>query len=66
LANVGLDSVDCVKLMDFFWTKHRIIVTPIKRDDYQGIRVTPNVYTTLEEVDTFAQILEDVARRGGI
>ena len=66
LANVGLDAVDCVKLTEFFWTKHRIIVTPIKRDDYQGIRVTPNVYTTLEEIDTFAGILEDVARRGTV
>ncbi len=64
LATVGLDAVDCVKLSEGLWAKHRIIVTPIKRDDYQGIRVTPNVYTTLEEVDTFASILEDTARRG--
>jgi len=66
LANVGLDAVDCVKLSEFFWAKHRIIVTPIKRDDYQGIRVTPNVYTTLDEVDTFASILEDVAKKGSL
>jgi selenocysteine lyase/cysteine desulfurase len=37
---------------------------PIKRDDYQGIRVTPNVYTTLDEVDRFAEIVEGVAKRG--
>jgi selenocysteine lyase/cysteine desulfurase len=66
LGNVGLDAVDCVKLVEFFWNTHRIIVTPIKRDDYQGIRVTPNVYTTLDEVDTFAQILEDVAKKGKV
>jgi isopenicillin-N epimerase len=33
---------------------HRIIVTPIMHDEYRGIRVTPNVYTTLTEVDAFA------------
>lgn len=66
LANVGLDAVDCSKLTEFLWSKHRLIVTPIKRADYQGIRVTPNVYTMLEEVDTFAGILEDVAKRGGL
>lgn len=65
LANVGLDAIDCTKLVEFFW-KHRIIVTPIKRQDYQGIRVTPNVYTMLSEVDTFAQLLEDVAKRGAV
>lgn len=64
LGNVGLDAVDCGKLTEFFWSKHRLIVTPIKRTDYQGIRVTPNVYTTLDEVDTFASILEDVAKKG--
>ena len=66
LANVGLDAVDCQKLGEHLWTKYRIIVVPIKRDDYQGIRVTPNVYTTLDEVDTFAGIVEDVARRGSV
>ena len=64
LANVGLDAVDCQKLGDHLWTKFRIIVVPIKRDDYQGIRVTPNVYTTLDEIDTFAEIVEGVAREG--
>jgi len=28
--------------------------------------VTPNVYTTLDEVDTFAQILEEVAKTGKV
>jgi isopenicillin-N epimerase len=32
--------------------------------DYSGLRVTPNVYTTLEEVDTFAEAMLDVARNG--
>ena len=38
---------------------YRIITAAIKRDDYQGLRVTPNVYTTLGEVDTFASAVED-------
>jgi hypothetical protein len=28
--------------------------------------VTPNVYTMLDEVDTFAAVLEDIAKRGGL
>lgn len=66
LATVGIDGVDCGKLTEYLWSKHRLIVTPIKRDDYQGIRVTPNVYTTLDEVDTFAGLLETIARRGSL
>jgi len=63
---VGLDAVDCSKLGERLWTTFRIIVVPIKRDDYQGIRVTPNVYTTLDEIDTFAEIVESVARKGAL
>ena len=33
-------------------------MTPIVHDEYQGVRVTPNLYTTLDEVDTFAGAME--------
>jgi len=62
LANVSLDGVDVSKAYDFLWTKYRIITAAIKRDDYQGLRVTPNVYTTLEELDTFAAALKDLLK----
>ena len=32
--------------------------------DYQGIRVTPNIYTTLEEIDTFVAAMEDLLKNG--
>jgi isopenicillin-N epimerase len=63
LANVSLDGVDVSKAYDFLWSKYRIITAAIKRDDYQGLRVTPNVYTTLEELDTFASALKDLLRQ---
>jgi selenocysteine lyase/cysteine desulfurase len=66
LANVGLDAVDCSKLSEHLWTMARIIVVPIKMPAYQGIRVTPNVYTTLDEIDTFTQIMEGIAKRGSV
>jgi selenocysteine lyase/cysteine desulfurase len=46
------------------WDKYRIITTAITRDDYQGIRVTPNIYMTLEEMDTFASAMEDLLTNG--
>jgi selenocysteine lyase/cysteine desulfurase len=46
------------------WNKHRIIVTPIKHDEFEGLRVTPNVYTTLEEVDRFADAMETIIKNG--
>src|SRR6266849_1398743 len=64
LANVSLEGVDVSKAYDFLWTKYRIITAAIKRTDYQGLRVTPNVYTTLEEVDTFAAAIADLLKNG--
>ncbi len=64
LANVGLEGVTPGQLTDHLWTKHRIIVTGIGHPDCTGIRVTPNVYTTLDEVDRFAEAMEEVIRGG--
>jgi selenocysteine lyase/cysteine desulfurase len=64
LACVQVTGVDSRRLNTHLWDRWRIITTPIVRDDYQGIRVTPNIYTPLEEIDTFVTALEDVARRG--
>ena len=64
LALVSLDRTDPRKLADHLWQRRRIIVTPIVHDEFQGLRVTPNVYTTLGEVDVFAEEMERVAQRG--
>ena len=49
------------KVVSQLWEKWRIIATPIMHAEYEGLRVTPNVYTTLEEVDTFAAAMERIA-----
>jgi selenocysteine lyase/cysteine desulfurase len=64
---VSVEGFDAPMLQNYLWSKHRIwtvaIVTP---DEYQGLRITPNVYTTLEEIDTFAEVMTKVIRSGSI
>jgi isopenicillin-N epimerase len=62
LSNVSLEGIDVSKAYDFLWTKYRIITAAIKRSDYQGLRVTPNIYTTLEEVDMFAGAIGELVK----
>jgi isopenicillin-N epimerase len=64
LALVGIDGIDPKQMQSYLWDKYRIIVVAINRDDYQGIRVTPNIYTMLDEVDTFAGALNEMAKNG--
>lgn len=58
LANVSFGGVDPRKLGEHLFQHHRIIVTPIVHEEFSGIRVTPNVYTTLSEIDTFCDAVE--------
>ncbi|HEX6588459.1 MAG TPA: aminotransferase class V-fold PLP-dependent enzyme [Longimicrobiales bacterium] len=64
IATVAVDGVDPVALASHLFARHRIIVTNIVHDDVRGIRVSPSVYTTLEEIDRFADAMEDVLRSG--
>jgi isopenicillin-N epimerase len=64
LANVAIRGLDPVKLADRLWDQHRILVTPIQHEECPGIRVTPNIYTTLDEIDRFAEALEEVLHHG--
>ena len=64
IGNVGIEGVDTAKLGQHLWDKRRIIVVPILHDEYKGLRVTPNVYTTLDEVDVFAEEMEKVIAKG--
>jgi len=64
LANVEITDIDPGALTTHLWEKHKIIVTPINHAQFKGIRVTPNVYTTLEEIDRFCEAMEEVIKKG--
>ncbi len=49
IANVEIQGVDTEQLTDYLWDHHRIIVAGIRHDDFEGIRVSPNLFTTLTE-----------------
>jgi selenocysteine lyase/cysteine desulfurase len=58
LGCFGLEGVDPAKLVATLWEKHGILVTPMSSDEYRAVRVTANIYTTLEEIDTFCMAVE--------
>ncbi|MFC2158376.1 aminotransferase class V-fold PLP-dependent enzyme [Acidobacteriota bacterium] len=62
IVNVHIEGVDDAKLCAHFMEKHRLFVIPIGHEECRGIRVTPNVYTLLSEIDLFGDVLEDVAK----
>ncbi len=64
IANFKIDDIDPVAIGGYLMSKHKIFTTPIVHEEFTGIRITPNVYTTLWELDRFCNIVEDIARKG--
>jgi selenocysteine lyase/cysteine desulfurase len=71
VAAVTIEGIDVRDLAKFLMDKYRIIVValvggapPNQVFDYQCLRVSPNIYTTLEEIDTFVAAMEDALKNG--
>src|SRR5687768_6110300 len=64
IANFKIEGVNPVALGAYLMAKHKIFTTPIVHDEFTGIRITPNVSTTLWELDRFSSVVADVARKG--
>lgn len=61
IGTVQITGMKPGEMTSKLWEQWRIIATPIGHAEYEGVRVTPNVYTTLGEVDSFAQALRSLA-----
>lgn len=64
IGNFKIEGIDPVQIGGYLMSKHKIFTTPIVHDEFSGIRITPNVYTTLWELDRFCEIVERIARNG--
>jgi len=71
LAVVSIDGIDSNKLVTYLWDKYRIVITTAGHENvktpslsYRGLRVTPNIYTPLEEIDTFVDAMQGVLKNG--
>ena len=61
IGNVGLEGWDPRELAKTLLEEHRIFTVGIDRPGVRGLRITPNLYTTLEELDTFVAVMKRLA-----
>ena len=64
LASFTPGQLDVGKVTGYLFDKHRIIATAIAHPEFNCLRITPNVYTTLGEIDRFADVMENLLRNG--
>jgi selenocysteine lyase/cysteine desulfurase len=64
IANVHIEGTNPSAVGSYLFSNHHIFTTPIVHEEFQGIRITPNVFTTLGELDRFGELMETIARKG--
>lgn len=64
IANVHVEGFDVGDLQQHLWQTHRIFTTAIRHEECTGLRISPSVYTTIEELDRFVDAIEHVLRHG--
>ncbi|MBC7950103.1 MAG: aminotransferase class V-fold PLP-dependent enzyme [Chitinophagaceae bacterium] len=55
IGNIGVEGRQPSELDSFLLDKYRIHTVGIKWENINGVRITPNVYTTLQNLDTLVE-----------
>jgi isopenicillin-N epimerase len=55
---LGFRGVDPLKIQNALWSKYNILTAYMPHEEYTGLRVTPNVYSTVGDIDLFASMVE--------
>ena len=64
IATFRVEGMDMGKLTGWLWANHRIATGGQGHPEIMGIRVTPNVYTSLDEIDRFCDKVGIAIRQG--
>lgn len=62
LGNFIIEGKTPQEIHSYLFEKHRIYTTPIDHAEFKGIRITPNVYTTLKELDVFVGAVGELCK----
>ena len=61
IGNVGIDGIHPRDLAKMLMDDHNIFTVPIDRPGVLGLRITPNLYTKTEELDTFVEAIKSLS-----
>ena len=64
IANVRVEGLDTGKLQAHLWNRHRIWTVGIEHPEFNGLRITPSVHNTLEELERFCEAVEAAIANG--
>ena len=56
-------GVDAQKIHDVLWKNHAVITAYAPHEEYTGLRITPHIYSTIRDIDTFSELVEKELKR---
>jgi selenocysteine lyase/cysteine desulfurase len=63
IANFKVEGLDPEKIVEHLMSKYKIISTATVHEEFSGVRITPNIFTTLGELDRFCAAIESMVRK---
>ena len=61
IGNVGLTNMSPSKMEDLLFKKYNIFTVAIDYANVKGCRISPNIFTTTEELDSFIKAVKEMA-----
>jgi isopenicillin-N epimerase len=55
---LAFNGVNAEKMADTLWSKYNIITVRVGHEEYDGLRITPHIYSTVADIDYFAESVE--------
>jgi selenocysteine lyase/cysteine desulfurase len=55
---LAFNGVNSVKMAETLWSKYNIITVRVGSEEYDGLRITPHIYSTIGDIDYFADSVE--------
>ena len=61
IGNVGLTNMSPSKMEDLLFVKYNIFTVAIDYANVKGCRISPNIFTTTEELDSFVKAVKEMS-----
>ena len=61
IGNVGLTNMSPSKMEDLLFEKYKIFTVAIDYANVKGCRISPNIFTTTKELDTFVDAVKELS-----
>lgn len=55
---LSFHGVDAGKMYGALWNKYSVLTAHVPHEEYTGLRITPHIYSTVRDIDFFAEAVE--------